>query len=141
MSWKAEGYSSVSPYLIVQDAERALAFMEGVFDARRIQGVGDTNVFGSQYAMRIWLDPEKLAAHDLTVQDVDAGVALGQLVGDLAGAVGRVVIDDEDVRMRNSGMDALEDPGKVLALVVSRQEHEHAIDRGALLRRGQRGHG
>ena len=37
MSWKPEGYSSVSPYLIVLDAERALAFMEAVFDARRIQ--------------------------------------------------------------------------------------------------------
>jgi multidrug efflux pump len=28
----------------------------------RIPGVGDTNVFGAQYAMRIWLDPYKLPA-------------------------------------------------------------------------------
>jgi multidrug efflux pump subunit AcrB len=26
----------------------------------RIDGVGDTTLFGSQYAMRIWLDPNKL---------------------------------------------------------------------------------
>ena len=27
----------------------------------RIEGVGETNVFGSQYAMRVWLDPVRLA--------------------------------------------------------------------------------
>jgi multidrug efflux pump len=36
----------------------------------RIQGVGDTNVFGSQYAMRIWLDPAKLTAYQLMPGDV-----------------------------------------------------------------------
>ena len=36
----------------------------------RIKGVGDTNVFGSQYAMRIWLDPTKLAAFQLMPGDV-----------------------------------------------------------------------
>src|SRR3569623_469335 len=39
----------------------------------RIKGVGDTNVFGSQYAMRIWLDPNKLAAVSLIPNDVAAG--------------------------------------------------------------------
>jgi multidrug efflux pump len=29
----------------------------------RIPGVGQTNVFGSQYAMRVWLDPNKLASY------------------------------------------------------------------------------
>lgn len=36
----------------------------------RIEGVGETNVFGSQYAMRIWLDPNKLAAVSLMPGDV-----------------------------------------------------------------------
>ncbi|MGR6328700.1 efflux RND transporter permease subunit [Sphingomonas sp. XXL09] len=36
----------------------------------RIQGVGDTNVFGSQYAMRIWLNPERLASYQLMPSDV-----------------------------------------------------------------------
>jgi uncharacterized glyoxalase superfamily protein PhnB len=35
MSWKHEGYSSVSPYLIVRDAEIALAFLAAVFDVER----------------------------------------------------------------------------------------------------------
>ena len=40
----------------------------------RIPGVGDTNVFGSQYAMRIWLDPTKLASFQLMPSDVIAAI-------------------------------------------------------------------
>jgi multidrug efflux pump len=36
----------------------------------RIPGVGDVNVFGSSYAMRIWLDPHKLASFNLMPSDV-----------------------------------------------------------------------
>ncbi|HDR28765.1 efflux RND transporter permease subunit, partial [Rhodovulum sp.] len=41
----------------------------------RIEGVGEVQVFGSQYAMRIWLDPAKLAAFELTPADVVAAVS------------------------------------------------------------------
>lgn len=54
----------------------------------RIPGVGDVNVFGSQYAMRIWLDPYRLASVQLTPTDVisaieaqNTQVAAGQLGG------------------------------------------------------------
>jgi len=36
----------------------------------RVPGVGEVEVFGSQYAMRIWLNPEKLTNYAMTVQDV-----------------------------------------------------------------------
>ena len=36
----------------------------------RVQGVGDVNVFGAQYAMRIWLNPDKLASYQLIPSDV-----------------------------------------------------------------------
>ncbi|MAT33564.1 MAG: hydrophobe/amphiphile efflux-1 family RND transporter, partial [Ponticaulis sp.] len=36
----------------------------------RIDGVGEMRVFGSQYAMRIWLDPTKLAQFNLLPSDV-----------------------------------------------------------------------
>jgi multidrug efflux pump len=41
----------------------------------RLPGVGDTNVFGSQNAMRIWLNPEQLASYQLTPGDVVAAIA------------------------------------------------------------------
>ena len=40
----------------------------------RVQGVGDTNVFGAQYAMRIWLRPDRLAAFGLIPNDVIAAI-------------------------------------------------------------------
>jgi len=40
----------------------------------RLPGVGDTNVFGAQYAMRIWLNPARLAAFQLIPQDVISAV-------------------------------------------------------------------
>lgn len=53
----------------------------------RLPGVGEVRVFGDRdYSMRIWLDPDKLAARGLTVTDVmgaireqNSQVALGQL--------------------------------------------------------------
>ncbi|WAC75390.1 efflux RND transporter permease subunit [Roseateles sp. SL47] len=54
----------------------------------RLEGVGDTTLFGSQYAMRIWLDPSKLNSYKLTPLDVksaveaqNAQVSAGQLGG------------------------------------------------------------
>lgn len=40
----------------------------------RIEGVGDTNVFGSQYAMRIWLNPDRLQALGLMPGDVSTAI-------------------------------------------------------------------
>ncbi|QHM70167.1 efflux RND transporter permease subunit [Mixta intestinalis] len=54
----------------------------------RTPGVGDTQLFGAQYAMRIWMDPHKLNNYQLTPVDVvsaistqNAQVAAGQLGG------------------------------------------------------------
>jgi len=54
----------------------------------RVDGVGDVQLFGAQYAMRIWLDPDKLASRNMTPADVitairaqNAQVSAGQLGG------------------------------------------------------------
>ncbi|KKO61058.1 Multidrug efflux pump subunit AcrB [Janthinobacterium sp. KBS0711] len=54
----------------------------------RVPGVGDVTLFGSQYAMRIWLDPAKLQSFNLTPADVitavqaqNAEVSAGELGG------------------------------------------------------------
>ncbi len=42
-------------------------------ELKRINGVGDVNVFGAKnYAMRVWLHPEKLAAYQLVPDDITA---------------------------------------------------------------------
>jgi len=54
----------------------------------RIDGVGQVDAYGSQYAMRIWLDPNKLINYALTTDDVvsaiesqNTQVAVGQVGG------------------------------------------------------------
>lgn len=37
---------------------------------RRVTGVGEANMFGSQYAMRVWMQPDKLTSFSLTSGDV-----------------------------------------------------------------------
>src|SRR5690348_683696 len=56
-------------------------------DLSRIPGVGDVNVFGSQYAMRIWLDPNKLQSYQLMPSDVVTAIQ-NQNVEVAAGEVG-----------------------------------------------------
>ena len=46
-----------------------------VDELSRIEGVGDVRVFGGKYAMRIWLDPSKLAAFELAPSDVVSAVS------------------------------------------------------------------
>ena len=55
----------------------------------RIPGAGDVEVFGSgDYAMRVWLNPDKVAARNLTASDVVAAIR-EQNVQVAAGAIGQ----------------------------------------------------
>ena len=54
----------------------------------RVAGVGEVQVFGGSYAMRIWMDPEKMASLQVTPSDIaaalrvqNAQVAVGQVGG------------------------------------------------------------
>ena len=40
----------------------------------RVPGVGEVEVFGTGYSMRIWLDPDKLTKYGMTIDDVVAAV-------------------------------------------------------------------
>ena len=43
-----------------------IASNQVIDELRRVNGVGDVMLFGSPYAMRIWLDPEALASYNLS---------------------------------------------------------------------------
>ncbi len=54
----------------------------------RVPGVGEVQNFGSQYAMRVWVNPDKLTSYNLTMEDVilalkayNVEVSAGQLGG------------------------------------------------------------
>jgi multidrug efflux pump len=87
----------------------------------RISGVGDMRVFGTQYAMRIWLDPFKLAGYGLMPSDV-RGAILSQNVQIAAGQIGAQPAPPE--QMLNATVTAksrLQTPEEFRAIIVKAQ--------------------
>jgi len=67
------GLTSDEPGVRVEDlADYAVSTVEAVL--ARVPGVGEVEVMGSGYAMRIWLDPDRLTKYGMTASDVTAAV-------------------------------------------------------------------
>jgi hydrophobic/amphiphilic exporter-1 (mainly G- bacteria), HAE1 family len=86
---------------------------------KRIQGVGDVLIFGERkYAMRIWLDPTKLASRQLTAADVVSALQ-EQNVEIPAGQLGRPPADPKQtfqVTLRVVGR--LSDPKEFESIII-----------------------
>src|SRR6267378_2114557 len=70
----------------------------------RVNGVGNLSIFGSQYAMRIWLDPSKLNSFALAPLDVTAALQAQNVQisgGQLGGILLKVMPDGSQVRLRD----------------------------------------
>ncbi|WP_417069079.1 efflux RND transporter permease subunit [Niveibacterium terrae] len=63
------------------------ATLNMVDEIKRIKGVGDVNVFGSSYAMRVWLKPDRMAQLGVTASDIATAIS-GQNVQFAAGKIG-----------------------------------------------------
>ncbi|MBR1926957.1 MAG: efflux RND transporter permease subunit [Bacteroidales bacterium] len=59
----------------------------------RIPGVGEVNVFGARYSMRIWLDPGKMAMYSLVPDDITA--VLGEQ--NIEAATGKLGLETDNV--------------------------------------------
>src|ERR1700744_3557154 len=65
------------------------AYLQIVDPLKRLPGVGDVQIFGERrYSMRIWLDPDKLAALGITAVDVQNAIAEQHTQG-AAGKIGQ----------------------------------------------------
>ncbi len=60
---------------------------------KRVHGVGDVQIFGSDYSMRVWLNPDKLAELGLTVSDVAAAIK-EQTMQAPAGTIGAMPVPE-----------------------------------------------
>ncbi|AJQ26438.1 efflux RND transporter permease subunit [Pelosinus fermentans] len=63
-------------------------------DIKRVKGVGEVSEFGSDYSMRIWLQPEKMAQLGISVNQVTEAITK-QNVQAPAGAVGEMPADSQ----------------------------------------------
>ncbi|QOY61724.1 efflux RND transporter permease subunit [Lysobacter sp. H21R4] len=76
----------------------------------RVPGVGNIQVFGAKYAMRIWLDPDKLDTYALTPADITAALQAQNAqvaVGTLGGAP---AIDGQQINATITAQDRLQTP-------------------------------
>lgn len=60
-------------------------------DIKRVKGVGEVSEFGSDYSMRIWLQPEKMAQLGISVSDVTSAIEK-QNVQAAAGTIGQTPV-------------------------------------------------
>ena len=84
----------------------------------RIDGVGDIRVFGSRYAMRIWLDPGKLAAYNLMPSDITQALR-GQNVQVPAGKIGAVpALDNQELNATVTAQSMMSTPEEFRNIII-----------------------
>lgn len=96
----------------------------------RVEGVGTVRLFGDKYAMRIWLDPNKLNAYDLTPGDIisaiqaqNAQISVGQLGGTPS-------VPGQQLNATITAMGRLHTPEEFRNIII------RSNDRGSILRLG-----
>ncbi|SHE39444.1 efflux RND transporter permease subunit [Schwartzia succinivorans] len=86
---------------------------------KRVPGVGDVNIFGPDYSMRVWLNPDRLAELGLTVADVTSAVK-EQNIQAPAGTVGMMPAPDTQEKQYT---------GKVAGRLVTAEDFGNVIVR------------
>ena len=76
----------------IELADYLLTHLES--EIARVDGVGEVDVFGSKFAMRIWLDPNKLKQYKLMPSDIQQAVQ-AQNTQVAAGAIGELPVAQE----------------------------------------------
>ncbi len=84
----------------------------------RVHGVGGVQVFGSQYAMRIWLDPAKLLSYNLMPSDVRAAIE-SQNTQVSAGKIGGMpAVPGQQLNATVTAQSKLQTPEQFRAIIV-----------------------
>jgi hydrophobe/amphiphile efflux-1 (HAE1) family protein len=115
----------IVPHLYSPDGSRDQLYLSNyatlhIKDAlARLNGVGDVQTFGARdYAMRIWLDPDKVAAHNLTAGDVVAALR-AQNAQVSAGVLAQPPVANPDAFQINvEALGRLTDPAQFADIIV-----------------------
>jgi hydrophobe/amphiphile efflux-1 (HAE1) family protein len=93
----------------------------------RLNGVGDVRVFGAgDYAMRVWLDPQKMSARDLTTGDVVAAIR-EQNLQVAAGQVGAPPAEGSEFQLALNTQGRLENEDEFADIVVKTGQNGEVV--------------
>ncbi|EGI75584.1 efflux RND transporter permease subunit [Hylemonella gracilis] len=87
----------------------------------RVEGVGEVQLFGAQYAMRVWLDPNKLNQYNLTPAEVVAAIQAQNAqvsAGQIGAAPARV---GQQINATITAQTRLQTPAQFEAILVKSQ--------------------
>jgi hydrophobe/amphiphile efflux-1 (HAE1) family protein len=100
----------------------------------RLPGMGDVQLFGGgDYSMRIWLDPQKLAARDLTADDVVSAIR-EQNVQVAAGQLGAPPSDGSDFQIALNATGRLSDEQQFRDIIVKTGDDGQVVRLGDVAR-------
>lgn len=103
-------------------------------ELKRINGVGRVQLFGSERAMRIWVDPMKLVAYDLSIGDVTAAIST-QNITIAPGALGASpAVEGQRVTVPLSADGQLQTPEQFAAIVLKAKPDGAAVTIGDVAR-------
>jgi multidrug efflux pump len=74
---------------------------------RRVTGVGEANMFGTENSMRIWLNPQKLYAFNMTVNDVIAAINAQNIQVPVGQLGGRPAVKGQQLNITLQGQSTL----------------------------------
>ncbi|MGY1458469.1 efflux RND transporter permease subunit [Luteimonas sp. A534] len=100
----------------------------------RVPGVGTIQVFGGKYAMRIWLDPNKLHTYELAIPEVTAAIRSQNAqvaIGSLGGAP---AIDGQQLNATINAQDRLQTPEQFRDIIVRSNPDGSALRLGDIAR-------
>jgi multidrug efflux pump len=103
-------------------------------ELRRVAGVGDIRHFSSEYAMRIWLDPERLAGFGLSAAEALAAVQ-EQNSQSVGGALGdQPIADDTELNAAILTQNRFTSPEQFAAIILRANPDGSAVRLGDVAR-------
>jgi hydrophobe/amphiphile efflux-1 (HAE1) family protein len=84
----------------------------------RVEGVGDTQMFGAAYAMRIWLDPFKLTNYKLTPGDVKSAIQTQNVQVSAGQLGGTPAVPNQQLNATVTAQSRLQTPEQFRAIVL-----------------------
>ena len=100
----------------------------------RVEGVGTVQLFGAPYAMRIWLDPNKLETYRLAVSDITAAVRAQNAQVTVGQLGGTPAVEGQQLNATISAQSRMQTPEQFRAIVVRSNPDGSALRLGEVAR-------